>query len=222
MLLVTQGIPSTLHIRKLIIRGGVNTLNFSWKSDGGNASSSQGNPPQNPFQSNPGFPYQNFPSQNFQNQGFSNQAPHFKNQGPQGFSTNPSQSVHLFPQGNQNHQPYQPPQKRNLEDIVVQFVQSQQSTNTEFRTAINDVKSQITKLTSFMGSSQQEKGKFPSQPIPNPKVKIVLGPQVKMMGPLNIVRLSLLFEVGKQLIIPFIPRIFLKRFKKIYKMNKKG
>ena len=30
--------------------------NFSWKSDGGHASSGQGNPPQNPFQSNPGFP----------------------------------------------------------------------------------------------------------------------------------------------------------------------
>ena len=78
-------------------------LNFSWKSDGGHASSSQGNPPQNPFQRNPGFPNQNFPSQNFQNQGFLNQAPHFQNQGPQGFSTNPRQSFHPFPQGNQNH-----------------------------------------------------------------------------------------------------------------------
>ena len=35
--------------------------------------------------------------------------------------------------------------------------------------AINDVKSQITKLTASMGSSQQEKGKFPSQPIQNPQ-----------------------------------------------------
>ena len=40
----------------------------------------------------------------------------------------------------------------------------------------------------------------------------MLGPQVKMMGPLNIVRLSPLFEVGKQLIKSSIPRIFLKRF----------
>ena len=119
-------------------------------------------------QSNPCFPNQNFPSQIFQNQGFSNQAPHFQNQGPQGFSANPSQCFHPFPQGNQNHQPYQPPHKRNLEDIIAKFVQSQQSTNTEFRTAINDVKSQITKLTASMGSSQQEKGKFPSQPIQNP------------------------------------------------------
>ena len=88
---------------------------------------------------------------------------------------------------------------------------------------INEVKSQITKLTASMGSSQQEKGKFPSQPIQKtPKVKIVLEPQVKMMGPLNIVRLSPLFEVGKQLIKPYIPRIFLKRFQKIFKMNQKG
>ncbi|MBT1617443.1 hypothetical protein, partial [Klebsiella pneumoniae] len=40
---------------------------------------------------------------------------------------------------------------------------------TEFRTALNDVKSQITKLTTSMGSSQQEKGKFPSQPSQNPQ-----------------------------------------------------
>ena len=65
--------------------------NFSWTSDEGHASLSQ---------SNPGFPSQNFPSQNFKNQGFSNQAPHFQNQGPQGFSANPSQSFHPFPQGN--------------------------------------------------------------------------------------------------------------------------
>ena len=149
--------------------------NFSWKSDEGHVSSGQGNPPQNPFQSNLGFPNQNFQSQNFQSQGFSNQAPHFHNQGPHGFSTNPSQSFHHFPQGNQNHQPYQPPHKRNLEDIVAQFVQSQQSTNTELRMVINDVRSQITKLIASMGISQQEKGNSLINPFKTPKVKIVLG-----------------------------------------------
>ena len=59
--------------------------NFSWKSDRGHASSSQGDPPQNPFQSNPGLPNQKFPSQNFQNQGYSNQAPHFKIKGNNDF-----------------------------------------------------------------------------------------------------------------------------------------
>ena len=59
--------------------------------------------------------------------------------------------------------------KRSLENIVTQFVQTQQSTNTEFRTALNDVRSQITKLTSYMGNFQQEKGKLPSQTIQNPQ-----------------------------------------------------
>ena len=57
----------------------------------------------------------------------------------------------------------------SLEDIVTQFVQAQQSTNIEFRTALNDVRSQITKLTFSMGSFQQEKGKLPSQTIQNPQ-----------------------------------------------------
>ena len=52
---------------------------------------------------------------------------------------------------------------------MTQFVQTQQSTNTEFRTALNDVRSQITKLTSSMGNFQQEKGKLPSQTVQNPQ-----------------------------------------------------
>ena len=82
---------------------------------------------------------------------------------------NPNQGFHPSSQGNSNPQSYQPPHKRSLEDIVTQFVQTQQSTNTEFRTALNDVRSQITKLTSSMGNFQQEKGKLPSQTIQNPQ-----------------------------------------------------
>ena len=52
---------------------------------------------------------------------------------------------------------------------MTQFVQTQQSTNTEFRTTLNDVRSQITKLTTSMGNFQQEKGKLPSQTIQNPQ-----------------------------------------------------
>ena len=125
--------------------------NFSWKNERG----------QNHFPNNQG--------QNFQNQGFSNQAPKFQNQGPEGFPANPNQGFHPLSQGSQNQQLYQPPHKRSLEDIVTQFVQAQQSTNTEFRTALNDVTSQITKLTSSMGNFQQEKEKLPSQTIQNPQ-----------------------------------------------------
>ena len=124
--------------------------NFSWRNEEG---------PQN---------LPNKQGQNFQNIGFSNQAPPFQNQGSQGFPMNPNPGLHPSSQGNSNPQPYQPPHKRILEDIVTQFVQAQQSTNTEFRTALTDVRSPITKLTSSMGNFQQEKGKLPSQTIQNP------------------------------------------------------
>ena len=52
---------------------------------------------------------------------------------------------------------------------MTQFVHAQQSTNTKFRTALNDVRSQITKLTSSMSNFQQEKGKLPSQTIQKPQ-----------------------------------------------------
>ena len=107
--------------------------------------------------------------QNFQNQVFLNQAPPFQNQGPQGFPVSPNQGLHPLSQGNSNPLPDQPPHKRSLEDIVTQFVQAQQSTNTEFRTTLNDVRSQITKMTSSMGNFQKEKGKLPSQTIQNPQ-----------------------------------------------------
>ena len=125
--------------------------NFSWRNEGGphNLPNSQG--------------------PHYQNQGFPNSVPPFQNQGPQGFPMNSNQGFHPSNQGTPNPQPYQPPHKRSLEDIVTQFVQTQQSTNTEFRTALNDVRSQITKLTSSMGNFQQEKGKLPSQPIQNPQ-----------------------------------------------------
>ena len=116
---------------------------------------------------------------NYPNQGFSNQAPPFQSQGPQGFPVNPNQGFHPLNQGNPNPQPYQPPHKISLEDIVTQFVQTQQSTNTEFRTALNDVRSKITKLTSSMGNFQQDKGKLPSQTIQNPQGQNSVG----ILGP---------------------------------------
>ena len=125
--------------------------NFSWRNEGGpnNLPNNQGS--------------------HYPNHGFTNPVPPFQTQGPQGFPLNPNQGFHPSTQGTLSPQPYQPPHKRSLEDIVTQFVQTQQSTNTEFRTALNDVRSQITKLTSSIGNLQQEKGKLPSQPIQNPQ-----------------------------------------------------
>ena len=88
---------------------------------------------------------------------------------------NPNQGFQPPNQGIPSPQPYQPPHKRSLEDIVTQFVQTQQSTNTEFRIALNDVRSQITKLTSSIGNLQQEKRKLPSQPIQNPQGQNIVG-----------------------------------------------
>ena len=134
MPLTTKGNLSTLHTLKHIILDGF--PNFSWRNEGG---------PHN-------LPNNQCP--HYQNQGFTNPAPSFQSQGPQGFPVNPNQGFHPSNQGNPNPQPYQPPHKRSLEDIVTQFVQTQQSPNTKFRTALNDVRSQITKLTSYMGNFQ--------------------------------------------------------------------
>ena len=129
--------------------------NFSWRNEGG--------PYTLPNNQGPHYP----------NQGFPNSIPPFQNQGPQGFQGNSNQGHHPPNQGNQNSQPYQPPHKRSLEDIVTQFVQTQQSTNTKLRTALNDVRSQITKLTSSIGNLQQEKGNFHHNPSKTHKVKTV-------------------------------------------------
>ena len=125
--------------------------NFSWRNEGG----------PNNLPNNQGLHYQNH--------GFTNPVPPFHTQGPQGFPVNPNHGFHPSNQGTPSPQPYQPPHKRSLEDIVTQFVQTQQSMNTEFRTALNDVRSQITKLTSSIGNLQQEKGKLPSEPFQNPQ-----------------------------------------------------
>ena len=125
--------------------------NFSWRNEGG--------PDNLPNNQGP----------HYQNHGFINPVPPFQNQGPQGFPVNPNQGFHSSTQRTPSPQPYQPPHKRSPEDIVTQFVQTQQSTNTEFRTALNNVRSQITKLTSSIGNLQQKKGKLPSQPIQNPQ-----------------------------------------------------
>ena len=125
--------------------------NFSWRNEGG------------------AHNLQNNQGRNFQNQGFSKQVPLFQNQGPQGFPVNRNQGFHPSNQVNPNPQPYQPPHKRSLENIVTQFFQTQQSTNTKFRTAVNDVRFKITKLTSSMGHFQQEKWKLLSQIVQNPQ-----------------------------------------------------
>ena len=74
--------------------------NFSWRNERGpnNLPNNQGS--------------------HYQNHGFTNPVPPFQTQGPQGFPVNPNQGFHLSNQGTPSPQPYQPPHKRSLEDIV--------------------------------------------------------------------------------------------------------
>ena len=66
-----------------------------------------------------------------------------------------------------NFVPYNPPPKKSLKDTLQQFMQTQSTINNQNSQAINDVRSTLTKLTTSM--SIIEKGKFPSQPQPNPQ-----------------------------------------------------
>ena len=66
-----------------------------------------------------------------------------------------------------NFVPYNPSLKKSLEDTLQQFMQTQSTINNQNSQAINDIRSTLTKLTTSM--STIEKGKFPSQPQPNPQ-----------------------------------------------------
>jgi hypothetical protein len=71
------------------------------------------------------------------------------------------------PQEPSNFVPYDPPHKRTLEDTLQTFMQGQDTFNSRTSQAIDDIKNTLTKFTSFM--SIQQKGKFSSQPEPNPQ-----------------------------------------------------
>ncbi|XP_058223160.1 uncharacterized protein LOC131332866 [Rhododendron vialii] len=116
------------------------------------SSTSQGPPPsqnqtwrQSQFQGQPRFP----PAQS---------------QGPPGFIP-PSQ----FQGQNQFQQQPAPPPRRSLEDTLNAFCQMQTTTNEQTTQAMNDIRNQVGKLTMAIGVLQQEKGKLPTQPQPNPQ-----------------------------------------------------
>ena len=69
--------------------------------------------------------------------------------------------------GSSNFAPYNPSPKKSIEDTLQQFMQTQSTINNQNSQAINDIRSTLTKLTTSM--STIEKGKFPSQPQPNPQ-----------------------------------------------------
>ncbi|XP_057487086.1 uncharacterized protein LOC130773154 [Actinidia eriantha] len=124
--------------------------NFSWRE---NQNQNQGN----------------FNNPLAQNQ-FQNQYPPLNQQGygPTNFA----------PQsGQQGQLPYQAPHLRsNSEDTLNAFMQKQNDVNSQnaqtlqsHTQALNDIRSHLSKLTTSMGVAQNERGKFPSQPQPNPQ-----------------------------------------------------
>ncbi|XP_073129138.1 uncharacterized protein, partial [Henckelia pumila] len=73
-------------------------------------------------------------------------------------------------QNNQNHQgyaPYIPPPRKNFEDEIHAYIQKQESINIQNIQSMNDLKETLAKFASALNI--HEKGKFPSQPQPNPK-----------------------------------------------------
>ena len=80
---------------------------------------------------------------------------------------------------------------------MTQFLQTQQSTNTKFRTTLNDVRSQITKITSSMGNFQQEKGKLPSQTIQNPQGQNSVGVSSQSEGTFEHCKAVITLRSGK-------------------------
>ena len=69
MLSITRGSPSTLHIRKLIIRSGVNTLTLAGRVIENMLPQVKATISKS-FSKQPKFSKQNFPSQNFKTKGF--------------------------------------------------------------------------------------------------------------------------------------------------------
>ena len=62
--------------------------------------------------------------------------------------------------GSSSFVPYNPPPKKSLEGTLQQFMQTQSTINNQTSQAINDIRSTLTKLTTFMGTI--ENVKFPS------------------------------------------------------------
>ncbi|XP_052288726.1 uncharacterized protein LOC127899394 isoform X2 [Citrus sinensis] len=76
------------------------------------------------------------------------------------------------PQNFQNPQPYAPyvpPPWKNLEDTMHSFIRKQDVINNQNAQTFSDLKDTFAKIASAL--TIQEKGKFPAQPQPNPKIQ---------------------------------------------------
>lgn len=168
----TAGCP-TLPAFKEVLQGGdqvsVNILNQSQKP----LNSAYSNTYNPGWRSHPNFSWRNTDNSNL-SQGGQTSNPPQQQASPMGLNPygNQNQGQANVPQAhyqNHNQNVYQPPQKRSLEDTLHTFIQSQQASWVQNNQAISDIRTQLTKLTIAVGGIQQEKGKFPSQPLANPQ-----------------------------------------------------
>lgn len=125
------------------------------------------------WRNHPNFSWRNADNSNL-SQGGQTSNPPQQHASPMGLNPygNQNQGQANFQQAqyqNHNQNVYQPPQKRSLEDTLHNFIQNQQASWVQNNQAISDIRIQLTNLTTAVGGMQLEKGKFPSQPLANPK-----------------------------------------------------
>ena len=102
---------------------------------------------------------------------------------------------------------YQPPNKRNFEDMVVQFMQTTQQHQQATSQMILELQQQMTKMNATIGILQQEKGKFPAQPQPNPKGQNSVGTSSGEEKNLEQVKSITTLRSGKVLDKTIIPHV---------------
>ena len=82
-------------------------------------------------------------------------------------SSLPPPQTHQNFQNSQGYAPYVPPPRKNLEETLHSFIEKQESINNQNAQTLIDLKDTLAKFASAI--TIHEKGKFPSQPQPNPK-----------------------------------------------------
>jgi hypothetical protein len=73
-------------------------------------------------------------------------------------------------QGSSSHAPYVPPHKKSLEDTLQAFIQGQTQINQAVMQDIQELKNSVGRIDSKL--NVREKGTFPAQPQPNPKISL--------------------------------------------------
>ena len=110
----------------------------------------------NPFAPTYNSGWRNHPNFGWKNEGAAFPQPYQASQPPHYTSSPPMHQYQPFPIS-------QPP-KKSLEDVLTQFMQSQENVNAKVEKTLDELKNHM----GVLAQSIQEKGRFPAQPQPNP------------------------------------------------------